>query len=207
MLFWSKIALRFVICPSVGHNFPKCSIYQGYGTRYMFLGELQARTRNMQPHELSKTLRKSLSLFHILAQQFLRQMFPLFFLDNCVKFEFLKHCKCGAKPNVLLKHRIYPLKAPACTLILMGTYGCAAEVPTKTFQNFGVWDVFANFEIARHVVDDNNHIRQGSIALDSDVWTTKNWAHRPFGSSLGTTEANVFLVFNHFVCIPESTPK
>lgn len=89
-------------------------------------------------------------------------------------------------------------------LKLMCTYGTSIlEGPQKIRRDpatgglvyFKYPNVIANYYTARHAVDDNNNLRQGSISLEA-VGGTHDWAFRQFLALTAISEVNALLMYN-----------
>lgn len=57
-------------------------------------------------------------------------------------------------------------------------------------------EIVATYYSCRHAVDDNNHLRQGSVDLER-AWNTKTWHHRQLAFILSLTCTNAFLAFKY----------
>jgi hypothetical protein len=52
---------------------------------------------------------------------------------------------------------------------------------------------------AASIIDINNHLRQGGLALERS-WQTLHWEHRVIATILGIIECDAYLLWNHFHC-------
>ena len=69
---------------------------------------------------------------------------------------------------------------------------------TRGYVSFQYPDVVKKYYKARHAVDDNNNIRQGSFSLEA-ILGSKRWDMRQFHALLAMSEVNAMLGYNHFV--------
>jgi hypothetical protein len=58
---------------------------------------------------------------------------------------------------------------------------------------------------ARHAVDDNNNVRQGSLSLE-EAWGTKKWEMRQLVFVIALAETNALLAYNNYIQKKEGHP-
>lgn len=117
-------------------------------------------------------------------------------------------CRKGtmAIPGGVAPHPFYlvAMRDSKHILKLMATYGTSIlegeakkrrNPSTGAIVSFQYPNVIANYYMARHAVDDNNNLRQGSISLEATVGTT-NWALRQFFALMAMSEVNALLLYN-----------
>lgn len=69
---------------------------------------------------------------------------------------------------------------------------CGKYVPRGPSQGFNRPQLFDDYYVSRHSIDDNNNVRQGTRGIEEE-WNTKTWLHRVFAFVMGVSEANAWL--------------
>ena len=79
-----------------------------------------------------------------------------------------------------------------------GTFNPTGKyVPRGPSQDFNRPQLFYDYYVSQHSIDDNNNVRQGTRGIE-EVWSTKTWMHMVFALVMGVSEANAWLAYRAF---------
>jgi hypothetical protein len=79
-------------------------------------------------------------------------------------------------------------------VLAMSTFGVVHNTGKLVYRgphSFQRPQVFDDYYVARHSVDDSNNIRQGHRGIE-EAWETRSWAHRQFAFLFSLAEANAW---------------
>ncbi len=109
--------------------------------------------------------------------------------------------------------RVFSVNHNTYAFLAVATYGVTApsgparRVRTATgLVTYARSNVLRDYYEARHVVDDNNRLRQGQMAGLDDAWPCKSWHKRQLLFLIALVEVNSFLAHRHFVLTRKHAP-
>lgn len=128
-------------------------------------------------------------------------------MDNELRDEPIGTAKCLRGEYDGEPFHLGGLRDSKHTLKLATTHGAMSPSPrikrrrnpaTGALVEFSYPDIVDTYYRARHAVDDNNHIRQGSMSLERE-FEVRDWPKRQFLALTAISEANAYAFMNYDV--------
>ena len=95
---------------------------------------------------------------------------------------------------------IAALRDSSHVFMCMSTFGTLLNTGKKVSRgphSFERPQVYDEYYVARHSVDDNNNLRQGHRGIE-EAWETRSWAHRNLAFLISLAEVNGFRAMSEF---------